>query len=62
MLKVTLLKLKDVDLKKVIVKDYNDTESTKQMRETVKAYNAFLHNTYIDASTLDEPFYCTSKV
>lgn len=47
--------------KKVIVKEYNDTKATKQMRETVKAYNAFLHNTYIDVSTLEEPFIVREK-
>lgn len=32
------------------------------MKETVKAYNAFLHNTYIDVSTLEEPFIVSKKV
>ena len=47
--------------KKVITKEYNDTKSTKQMRETVEEYNAFLHNVYIDISSLKEPYILRHK-
>ena len=35
---------------------YRDDKSTKQMRETVKAYNNLLLNTYVDVSSLEQPF------
>ena len=42
--------------KKVILKEYNDTKESKLMRQTIEAYNAFLHNVYIDISSLEEAY------
>ena len=42
--------------KKVITKEYNDTKETKLMRQTIEAYNAFLHNVFIDISSLEEAY------
>ena len=42
--------------KKVIQLEYQDTDLTRGMRETLRAYNHLLHNTYVDISSLDKNY------
>ena len=42
--------------KKVIQLEYQDTDLTRGMRETLRAYNHLLHNTYVDISSLEKNY------